>query len=541
MKKKTLQDWKVEVERLHPHLTLMTYTGRNSLCDAVCSEHGAFQAYGRALIADSVSGGCPECSRASRVDGQRLTLADAGSLLSAQHPTLTLVEYAGRFNLASVVCPQHGKFSKKFADVLSASVPCPLCPSAELQNAVADLHRRLPHIRLTSYTRQDAPAAGVCERHGEFTLRNLKAALYKKSHGGCLECARQHQGGARKFDSIATQVSSLHPHLRVTHWVTHCRPALAVCSEHGEFRVGRGQVLTNRTSSGGCPACALRAKDLPAKVSKEEDNLAEWLASEFGPVERSVRTLIAPREVDIYLPGLKLGVEYHGIYHHREGARPRQHHVNKANLADKAGLRLLQVFSDEWVFQRLKVQELIRVLAGSAPRLVARKLQLVGVTAAEARAFYEQHHLQGFSGGVHTGLAQGGQLVACATVGRSRFADELELRRYATAGVAVVGGLARLMKALTHPGDVVVSYCDRRWFTGGAYLAAGFQKVGVTDPGYFWIKHAKRYSRFQFQKQNVQRLIPDADLSKTETEIATAAGFYRLWDAGHIKFRYVRV
>lgn len=541
MKKKTLQDWKNEVERLHPHITLLSYAGRNVLCDAICQQHGPFQAYGRALVGDNASGGCPACARASRVDGQRLTFAEAAVSLASTHPALVLLEYAGRFQVARVACPQHGEFSKRFADVLSAGVPCPSCPTLELRRVVADLQLRLPHITVTSFTRAEAPAEGVCQIHGPFTMRALKTALYKKSHGGCLACAREHQGGKRKFDSVVAQVAALHPHLRVTHWVTHCRPAFATCSEHGDFRVGRGQVLTNRTTSGGCPDCALRAKELPTKVSKEENSLAAWLEQEFGAVERNVRNLIAPREVDVYLPALHLGVEYHGIYHHREGAKPRQYHVNKANLADRAGLRLLQVFSDEWAFQRLKVQSLIRVLAGKAPRLAARKLALIPVPVKAARQFYEQHHLQGFSGGTHMGLALGDDLVACATVGRSRFADELELRRYATAGVTVVGGLAKLMKALTQPGDVVVSYCDRRWFTGRAYISAGFQQIGITDPGYFWIKHAKRYSRFQFQKQNVQRLIPDADLSKTETEIATAAGFYRLWDAGHIKFRYVRV
>ena len=539
--RKTLDDVKTEIHAAHPHIMVLSYAGRNELASANCAYHGPFQAFGRALLGNSVSGGCPACSKISRVDGQQLTQEQAAARLSEAHPSLRLVKYTGHLSDAVLACQKHGEFSRSWAGLLKSGVGCPHCPTSELSASVAAMQLRLPHIRLTAFTTYDGPASGDCSVHGAFEIPSLKTALYRKSHGGCLACARSHQGGKRTLASVQAQVSDLHPHLRVTQWTTHCRPAFAICALHGEFRVGRGQVLTNRTTSGGCPVCAEIAKTIPPTASKEEDALVAWLELQGLEVQRHRRDLLDGRlEVDAYLPALRVGIEYHGVYHHSEEFKAHNYHQRKAQLAERAGIRLIQVFSDEWTFQPLVVQQTLRLLLGLAPKLVARKLQVVEVSVTEARDFYTAHHLQGFLGGRHVGLHDGKALVACATVGQNRFATGLELRRYATAGVAVVGGLARLMRAMTQPGDIVTSYCDLRWFTGKAYLAAGFVGAGTTPPGYFWIRHAKRHSRHQFQKHRIQKLIPNADLSLTETEIATAAGYRRLWDAGHLRFVYTR-
>lgn len=74
--------------------------------------------------------------------------------------------------------------------------------------------------------------------------------------------------------------------------------------------------------------------------SKAELELFEWI-----PLDNKIsgdRTLIAPYEIDILLPDLKLAIEYNGAYWH--SFYPLSYHLNKLNMCIDKGFELWYIY-----------------------------------------------------------------------------------------------------------------------------------------------------------------------------------------------------
>ncbi|MFW6026172.1 MAG: hypothetical protein ACOCRX_07500, partial [Candidatus Woesearchaeota archaeon] len=86
----------------------------------------------------------------------------------------------------------------------------------------------------------------------------------------------------------------------------------------------------------------------------------------------------------------------------------------------------------------------------------------------------------------------------------------------------------------------IVTYSDRRFFNGNIYINNGFNFVGYTNPGYFYIdnNYLFRYNRVKFQKHKLEGLLESYDKNLTEWQNMQANGYDRIWDCGNYKFEY---
>ena len=60
------------------------------------------------------------------------------------------------------------------------------------------------------------------------------------------------------------------------------------------------------------------------------------------------RDIIKPYEIDIFIEDLKIGIEYNGIYWHSDKFKNNNLHYNKLMLCKDNGIKLIQIFEDEW-------------------------------------------------------------------------------------------------------------------------------------------------------------------------------------------------
>lgn len=84
------------------------------------------------------------------------------------------------------------------------------------------------------------------------------------------------------------------------------------------------------------------------------------------------RLVIAPYEVDIYLPDLKVGIEYCGLFWHGEkfSARKSKFHIYEKYLkAKSAGLTFITVFEDEWLNTKEAVKEALSFILRNKTQL----------------------------------------------------------------------------------------------------------------------------------------------------------------------------
>lgn len=127
-----------------------------------------------------------------------------------------------------------------------------------------------------------------------------------------------------------------------------------ICREHGVYtqQVGQHIRLSDNTRLSGCPSCS---KSLNIVGSKNENEIFDFIIKNFPQyvIERHTRDILDGKEIDIYLPELKIGIEYNGsAFHATEngvyGNIDKYYHRNKFLLARSKGIHLISVFDIDY-------------------------------------------------------------------------------------------------------------------------------------------------------------------------------------------------
>jgi len=130
--------------------------------------------------------------------------------------------------------------------------------------------------------------------------------------------------------------------------------------------------VQNRAARGsGCPECS-------KKTAKGEIELLEFIRSLGYTAIYTDRTIIAPYEVDVWIPELNLAFEFNGVYWHSEemiqsrySMSALDYHNMKYELARKSKVRLAFVWQDDWVLNPEETKRAIEstLKSGIAPLL----------------------------------------------------------------------------------------------------------------------------------------------------------------------------
>lgn len=97
------------------------------------------------------------------------------------------------------------------------------------------------------------------------------------------------------------------------------------------------------------------------KGSVKETQIAEYITSLSVGVQRHQR-ILGGREIDIFIPSRNIGIEFHGLYWHSEPFRGKYYHLEKYNAASSLGIKLIQIFEDEWDTHQYEIKERLREL-----------------------------------------------------------------------------------------------------------------------------------------------------------------------------------
>jgi len=124
------------------------------------------------------------------------------------------------------------------------------------------------------------------------------------------------------------------------------------CSSSHEWKASIKQRATR-----GCKNCI-------QKTSKVERSIAEKLQQAGFKTESSRRDLLDGKEIDIYLPDHKIGVEFNGTWwHSEERGTPRDRHYSKWATAKDKGIDLLFIEEIEYERSPEILDELIAFLS----------------------------------------------------------------------------------------------------------------------------------------------------------------------------------
>lgn len=308
---------------------------------------------------------------------------------------------------------------------------------------------------------------------------------------------------------------------------------------------------------GRCKAC---------KYSSGEGDLFNEIKKIFPSAEQGNRTILPDkREVDVYIPELKVAIEYDGLrYHtveHFVGDQRRKwsyafasnYHLWKTNECYKKGVRLIHIYEDEWLNSREIVLDMLKAIGrAECDKVYARLTKAMFIAKEEACQFLDNNHIQGrVRAEYYVGLYQGDLLVAVQAYSKLRKGAggqgsvDWELTRYATkSGYSVIGGFSKCLAFFKRQinTEKIVSYGDLRYIDrdNNVYLKNGFKQTRVNGPTYDYVKGNKRWHRFNFRKEVIaKRFAWVYDSRKTEREMMLELGYERIYNCGTIRYEYI--
>lgn len=323
------------------------------------------------------------------------------------------------------------------------------------------------------------------------------------------------------------------------------------CPKHGDIELTLVD-FNNRTragrinASGICPLCN------PINYNSGEESALKFFLDDNGiKYSCNDRSIIKPYELDFYIPEKKLAIEMNGIYFHSElHGKPKQYHKMKTDMCENMGIRLIHIWEDNWKMKHDIVLSMLKSKLGiMSDRIFARNCAVKEVDSETARQFCEDNHLQGYVNSKYKfGLFYNNELVSLMTFGKCRpilndkNGDEhsCELYRFCNKlNIRVIGGASKLLSyakdILKQEGiSVIYTFAQRDWADGSFYEKLGFEKIGVTEPNYFYCNDSKeRLSRYSCMKHK----LGETDETLTEEEIMRKRGYFKCYDSGNIKFK----
>jgi len=279
------------------------------------------------------------------------------------------------------------------------------------------------------------------------------------------------------------------------------------------------------------------------QTSIKETELGDFIKSLNVNTILNSRELIGGREIDIYIPEKRLGIEFNGLYYHSDKFKDKLYHYEKTKKCKENNISLIHIWEDDWINKKEIVKSiLINKLNLCNKKIYARKCEIELIDNKTSNIFLNENHIQGgTNANTCIALKYNNEIVSLMTFGIRRLNSKLnlELIRFCNKiNLSVVGSASRLFKHFIKNNDFdnLISYSDQSIFTGDLYSKLGFINDGETSLNYYWTNLNKRYHRFNFNKKKLVKL--GYDNNKTEEQIMKEIGYYKIWSCGQIRWIY---
>ena len=301
-----------------------------------------------------------------------------------------------------------------------------------------------------------------------------------------------------------------------------------------------------------CPKCSKSQK-----FSNNEKSLLKFIKKYYkDKIIENDKKILNGKELDIYLPKLKIAIEYCGLYWHSELYKDNNYHLDKLNLCKGKGIRLIQVFEDEWLNKKSIVKSKIRHILGlnkNLPKIYARKCYIKEIDSKKKNKFLDKYHIQGkdmscIKLGLFTIINSKRKLVAVMTfkIPRNKKINTYELSRFATKRkFNIIGGFSKLLSYFkkNYKWKKIVTHADLRYssFDDNLYDINGFKLSHQSKPTYTYFLKCKkiRIHKSNFKKSKIKEKLPEIyDVNLTELEMMENSKYLRIYDCGTLAYKY---
>jgi len=270
-----------------------------------------------------------------------------------------------------------------------------------------------------------------------------------------------------------------------------------------------------------------------------EKEINEFIKGIESNILTNTKTIIPPKEIDIYLPNKKIAIEYNGLYWHSELFKEKSYHIDKTLLCHEQDIQLIHIFEHEWTFKTNIVKSRLKSMLGKNTKIFARKCNIKEISYKESKLFLNRTHLQGNSvSKIRIGLFYNDNLVLVMTFGTPRFKSdyEYELLRFSSElNTNVIGGASKLFIYFLkkYMPTSIISYCDLQYGTGTIYEKLNFKKIRTSPPNFIYVKNSIIKSRYQAQKHKQHMFLDDFNPLLSAHKNMLNNNWLRVYDCGN--------
>ena len=530
-----------EYENSHSKITVKCNLCENEFikiaCDFVCSKTGG--CWCKEKKKDTITYN----EIVSKINGYTVEYFDEPKIVKTDKVKLT--------------CQKCGySYNARICSILKGKNMCKACAgrkhSEQIKLTVDEVKQRMDNkwptieVDYTTYTKTMSYVDCKCKKCGHQFKRKVNTFFNGVLHGDpCPKCNKEiiNKQRTKTTDEFIEEVNKIHgqnTYTVLSEYKSSDQKVMVKCNDCGrEFSIEANSFLQGH----GCPYHNCNS-------SGKEKEISEYIKTIYnGDVYNNDRKVLDGKELDIYIPAMKIAFEFDGVFWHNENNKPNNYHLWKTEECIKKGVRLIHIFEDEWKRKKDVWKSMISNILGTTKyKIYARKCEIRKVNTKECTQFLEQNHLQSWCPSqIKLGLYYNNELVSLMTFGKSRHyagignnETEYELLRFCNKlHTSVIGGASKLFSYFvnTYRPLSVVSYADRRWSQGILYNKLGFTFDHYSKPNYFYVIGENRKNRFNFRKSILVKKY-GCPLNMSEREFCKQQKWYRIYDCGTMVYKW---
>lgn len=233
------------------------------------------------------------------------------------------------------------------------------------------------------------------------------------------------------------------------------------------------------------------------------------------------RVILSGKELDIYIPSLKLAIEFNGTYWHSALLKEADYHQNKTIDCAKQGIRLIHIFEYEWLDsdRQVELKDLLkRVITGTSNELYAKDVIIRDIETNKDET-------------ISVGAYYNNELIGRMILGKPRLdtPHEYEIcETYWKTDTYIKGGTEKLFEHIinNHSIHSIITRVDISKFTGNEYTRLGFKPSDkpISTPNYMWVST---------DGKEVHTIIP-------ENNIINKLDYLKIYDSGSLILEWRR-
>lgn len=233
-----------------------------------------------------------------------------------------LIEYVNDKTRIKVICNVHGVIEMTPKSLLNGH-GCHKCSQTIKANnqttnseekVTTYIKNKFPNVIIPDggikYVNNHESIELICPNHGLFltTFNRLQ-----NNSCACIKCSYEHRMDNRrkKLEEFRKELELKNPTIFLcenSEYINNKTPIIVRCEKHGEFSMPPQDLLNGH----GCPVCG-------EQFASHERALLESIRNKYSNVEIIHRyknkEILGKKEIDIYIPKYKIGIEYQGIEH----------------------------------------------------------------------------------------------------------------------------------------------------------------------------------------------------------------------------------